>query len=114
MEAAACRFSVAFRPAPHYGRAAKAVGHIRTLRIKGEEADAIAERAGDHPTIGGEAELFDIASAHVGLLNVVRQPAKVDVDVDIQTTAPIISVVRQRRRVTAESSVARSQAKWVQ
>lgn len=51
----------------------QAVHQLAAVRIEAQQADAEAVRGRDHAAVGAEAELFDVASAHIGLLDTVRE-----------------------------------------
>lgn len=48
-----------------------AVGQLAAALIEGQQADAITVRGADESSVRAEAQLFDVAPAHVGLLDVV-------------------------------------------
>lgn len=51
----------------------QAVGQLAAALVEGQQADAVAVRGADEPSVGAEAELLDVAPAHVGLLDVVGE-----------------------------------------
>lgn len=51
----------------------QAVHQLAAVRVEAQQADAEAVRGRDHAAVGAEAELLDVAPAHIGLLNAVRQ-----------------------------------------
>lgn len=50
-----------------------AVHQLAAVLVEGEQADAVAVRRADEPSVGAEAQLLDVAPAHVGLLDVVGE-----------------------------------------
>lgn len=52
----------------------QAVHQLAAVRVEAQQADAEAVRGRDHAAVGAEAELLDVAPAHVGLLDAVCQP----------------------------------------
>lgn len=51
----------------------QAVGQLAAALIEGQQADPIPIRGADESSIRAETQLFDVASANVGLLNVVGE-----------------------------------------
>lgn len=49
----------------------QAVDQLAAALVEGQQADAVAVRGTDEPSIWAEAQFLDVAPAHVGLLNVV-------------------------------------------
>lgn len=51
----------------------QAVGQLAAALVEGQQADAVAIRGADESSVRAEAQLFDVAPANVGLLNVVGE-----------------------------------------
>lgn len=51
----------------------QAVGQLAALLVEGKQADAVAVRGADEPSVRAEAQLLDVAPPHVGLLDVVGE-----------------------------------------
>lgn len=51
----------------------QAVGQFPAALIEGQQADAVPIRGTDESAIWAETQLFDVAPAYVGLLNVVGE-----------------------------------------
>lgn len=50
-----------------------AVGQLAAAVVEGQQADTVAVRGADESSVRAEAQLFDVAPAHVGLLDVVGE-----------------------------------------
>lgn len=51
----------------------QAVGQLATLLIERQQADAVPIRGADEASVRAEAQLFDVAPPHIGLLDVVGE-----------------------------------------
>lgn len=51
----------------------QAVGQLAAALVEGQQADAVAIRGADESSVRAEAQLFDVAPADVGLLDVVGE-----------------------------------------
>lgn len=51
----------------------KAVGQLAAALVEGQQADAVAIRGADESPIRAETQLFDVAPANVGLLDVMGE-----------------------------------------
>lgn len=51
----------------------QAVGQLPTVLIEGQQADAVPIRGTDESSVWAETQLFDVAPAYVGLLDVVGE-----------------------------------------
>ncbi len=51
----------------------KAVGQLATVLVEGQQADTVAIRGADESPVRAETQLFDVAPADVGLLDVVGE-----------------------------------------
>lgn len=51
----------------------KAVGQLAAALVEGQQADAVAIRGADESPVRAETQLFDVAPADVGLLDVVGE-----------------------------------------
>lgn len=49
---------------------------LRTALVEGQQTHAVTVRRTDKATVRAEAQLLDVATAHVGLLDVVREPQR--------------------------------------
>lgn len=51
----------------------QAVGQLAAVLVEGQQADAVAVRRADEPSVRAETQLLDVAPPHVGLLDVVGE-----------------------------------------
>lgn len=51
----------------------EAVGQLAAVLVEGQQADPVAVRGADESSVWAEAQLLDVASPHVGLLDVVGE-----------------------------------------
>lgn len=51
----------------------QAVHQLAAVLVEGQQADAVAVRGADEPSVRAETQLLDVAPANVGLLDVVGE-----------------------------------------